>query len=87
MIFDTNIQGTVRVLDALRQYSPNAVVHVCVTEVFGRVLKEKIPRKPDFIRLPYAISKVGTDLIGRYYAEAYDMTVMTTRMFTYWPPA
>ena len=36
---------------------------------------------------PYAISKVGTDLLGRYYAEAYrDMNVMTTRMFTHTGP-
>ena len=35
---------------------------------------------------PYAISKVGTDLIGRFYAEAYGMTVMTTRMFTHTGP-
>jgi GDPmannose 4,6-dehydratase len=30
--------------------------------------------------------KVGTDLLGRYYAEAYGMTVMTTRMFTHTGP-
>ena len=35
---------------------------------------------------PYAISKVGTDLIGRFYGEAYGMTVMTTRMFTHTGP-
>jgi len=35
---------------------------------------------------PYAISKVGTDLVGRFYAEAYGMTVMTTRMFTHTGP-
>jgi GDPmannose 4,6-dehydratase len=29
---------------------------------------------------------VGTDLLGRYYAEAYNMTVMTTRMFTHTGP-
>src|SRR5262249_5061270 len=29
---------------------------------------------------------VGTDLIGRFYAEAYGMTVMTTRMFTHTGP-
>ncbi len=88
--FDTNIQGTVRVLDALRQYSPNAVVHVCASsEVFGRVPKEKIPIGEEtgfHPASPYAISKVGTDLVGRYYAEAYDMTVMTTRMFTHTGP-
>jgi GDPmannose 4,6-dehydratase len=29
---------------------------------------------------------VGTDLIGRYYGEAYNMKVMTTRMFTHTGP-
>ena len=29
---------------------------------------------------------MGTDLIGRYYAEAYGMNVMTTRMFTHTGP-
>ena len=35
---------------------------------------------------PYAISKVGTDLVGRYYAEAYGMQIITTRMFTHTGP-
>ena len=35
---------------------------------------------------PYAISKVGTDLIGRFYAEAYGIKAMTTRMFTHTGP-
>ena len=29
---------------------------------------------------------MGTDLVGRFYAEAYGMTVMTTRMFTHTGP-
>jgi len=37
---DTNVQGTVRVLDALKQHAPKAVIHVCASsEVFGWVLK------------------------------------------------
>ena len=35
---------------------------------------------------PYAISKVGTDLVGRFYGEAYGLCVMTTRMFTHTGP-
>ncbi len=31
-------------------------------------------------------TKIGTDLVGRFYAEAYDMKVMTTRMFTHTGP-
>lgn len=87
---DTNIQGTVRVLDAIKKYAPNAKVHVCSSsEVYGRVSKDKLPINEDCSfhpASPYAISKVGTDLVGRYYAEAYGMCVMTTRMFTHTGP-
>lgn len=88
--FETNIQGTAHLLEALRQNKTEAVVHVCASsEVFGRVAKDKVPIKEDCTfhpASPYAISKVGTDLIGRYYAEAYGMKVMTTRMFTHTGP-
>src|SRR6267378_702953 len=87
---DTNVQGTVRVLDALKQHAPKAIIHVCASsEVFGRVPKEKLPIDEECSfhpASPYAISKVGTDLVGRFYAEAYGMTVMTTRMFTHTGP-
>jgi len=88
--FETNIQGTNRVLESLRQYAPESVTHVCSSsEVFGRVSADKLPIDEECTfhpASPYAISKVGTDLIGRYYAEAYGMTVMTTRMFTHTGP-
>ncbi len=95
---NTNILGTCRLLEALRlamerdgSYRP--VIHVCASsEVFGKIPAEKKPRDgiheecPFHPASPYAISKVGTDLLGRYYAEAYGMTVMTTRMFTHTGP-
>jgi GDP-mannose 4,6-dehydratase len=87
---DTNIQGTERLLGALHQHAKNAIIHVCASsEVFGRVPKEKLPIDEECTfhpASPYAISKVGTDLVGRYYAEAYNMCVMTTRMFTHTGP-
>lgn len=95
---NTNILGTCRLLEAFRlamqedkNYKP--VIHVCASsEVFGRIPADKKPK--DGINeecafhpaSPYAISKTGTDLLGRYYAEAYGMTVMTTRMFTHTGP-
>lgn len=88
--FETNIQGTARVLEALYKQKKDAITHICASsEVFGRVPKEKLPIDEECTfhpASPYAISKVGTDLIGRYYAEANDMTVMTTRMFTHTGP-
>ncbi len=87
----TNILGTANLLEALRLLRrKNAVIHICASsEVFGRVPKEKLPINEEcnfHPASPYAISKVGTDLVGRYYAEAYGMTIMTTRMFTHTGP-
>ncbi len=88
--YDTNVQGTTRVLAALREFAPEAAIHVCASsEVFGRVAQEHLPigeDAPFHPASPYAISKVGTDLVGRFYAEAYNMLVMTTRMFTHTGP-
>lgn len=95
---NTNILGTCRLLESIhlameedKSYKP--VIHVCASsEVFGKISREKIPENgineecPFDPASPYAISKVGTDLLGRYYADAYGMTVMTTRMFTHTGP-
>jgi GDP-mannose 4,6-dehydratase len=87
---DTNVQGTVRLLEAIRLQALDPVIHVCASsEVFGRVAKEKLPIDEECSfhpASPYAISKIGTDLIGRYYAEAFGMKVMTTRMFSHTGP-
>tara|TARA_Y100000592_G_scaffold91377_1_gene151453 strand:+ start:13626 stop:14633 length:1008 start_codon:yes stop_codon:yes gene_type:complete len=87
---ETNILGTAKVLDSIKHLNLKPVIHVCASsEVFGRVPKEFLPIHEDVTfhpASPYAISKVGTDLVGRFYAEAYDMTVMTTRMFTHTGP-
>tara|TARA_R110000851_G_scaffold58480_2_gene135776 strand:+ start:14760 stop:15767 length:1008 start_codon:yes stop_codon:yes gene_type:complete len=87
---ETNILGTAKVLDAIKHLKLDPIVHVCASsEVFGRVPKEFLPITEDVTfhpASPYAISKVGTDLVGRFYAEAYGMTVMTTRMFTHTGP-
>lgn len=95
---NTNILGTCRLLEAIRWvrnevegYDP--IIHVCASsEVFGKMAREKVPSDgineecPFDPASPYAISKVGTDLLGRYYADAYGMTIMTTRMFTHTGP-
>jgi GDPmannose 4,6-dehydratase len=87
---ETNVQGTASLLEALRRRRPDAVIHVCSSsEVFGRVAREKLPINEECTfhpASPYAISKVGTDLLGRFYAEAYGMTTLTTRMFTHTGP-
>jgi GDPmannose 4,6-dehydratase len=87
---NTNILGTARLLECFKKLKPEAVIHVCSSsEVFGRIPRDLLPIKEDATfhpASPYAISKVATDLIGRFYAEAYNMIVVTTRMFTHTGP-
>ena len=87
----TNIIGTANLMESIRDYGEDdVVVHVCASsEIFGRVPKDKLPIDEECSihpASPYAISKVGTDLLGRYYAEAFGITIMTTRMFTHTGP-
>jgi GDP-mannose 4,6-dehydratase len=88
--FNTNINGTRNIMECCKQYCRNATIHNCSSsEVFGRVPKEYVPIKEDtpfHPASPYAISKCSADLVGRYYAEAFDMNVLTTRMFTHTGP-
>lgn len=88
---DTNILGTARLLEALRRcQNIDPVIHVCSSsEVFGRVPKEKLPIQEECSfhpASPYAISKIGTDMVGRFHAEAYGQKVVVTRMFTHTGP-
>jgi GDP-mannose 4,6-dehydratase len=88
---DTNILGTERLLEALRRCKHiDPIIHVCASsEIYGRVSKELIPIKENCSfhpASPYAISKVGTDLLGRFHAEAYAQRIVTTRMFTHTGP-
>ena len=88
--YEVNIIGTDNILKCAKEYCRGAIIHNCSSsEVFGRVPKENVPISEDNAfhpASPYAISKCSADLIGRYYAEAYDMCVLTTRMFTHTGP-
>ena len=89
----TNIIGTAHLLEAIRQVSPESqyepVVHICSSsEVYGRAptgvtLKEDTPLHG---ASPYSISKIGTDYLGRFYGEAYNMKTFMTRMGTHTGP-
>ena len=87
---NTNIIGTAKLLEAVRKTEYDPYIHVCASsEVYGKVPKDRIPISEDenfHPASPYAISKIGTDLIGRYYAEAYGLKTLTTRMFTHTGP-
>lgn len=84
---ETNIQGTVNLLEAVKQHARGAWVHVCSSsEVYGRAKKEHLPITEDCPfspASPYSVSKAAADMMGRLYADAYGMRILVTRMFTH----
>ena len=88
--FNTNFIGTYNILNAIKYLKINPFIHVCSSsEIFGKVKKEYLPIDESCSyhpASPYAISKVGTDLIGKYFYEAFKLKVLVTRMFTHTGP-
>jgi GDPmannose 4,6-dehydratase/GDP-4-dehydro-6-deoxy-D-mannose reductase len=86
----TNVIGTVNLLDAMRIAEQRARVHICSSsEVYGQVLKDEVPIKetnPFRPASPYAVSKVGEDMIAFQYGLSYGMHILRTRMFTHTGP-
>lgn len=88
--YNTNIIGTTNLLEVIRNSDSDPVIHVCSSsEVFGRVPAHMVPINEEcrfHPASPYAISKVGTDLVGQFYGEAYKQKTIITRMFTHTGP-
>ena len=81
-VFETNLLGTVNLLEGFRAHAPAARVLVASSaEVYGPAagpapLIEEAPPNP---ANPYAVSKWAADAAARLYAARYGMGVMTAR--------
>lgn len=87
---ETNVCGTINLLEAVRQVGIDPVIHICSSsEVYGQVdpkylpIKEDTPFRP---ASPYAVSKVGEDMVGYLYFTAYKLKTTCSRMFTHTGP-
>jgi len=86
--FDTNINGTLHLLSAIRDRSPQTRFYFAATsEMFGKVSvtpqNESTPFHP---RSPYGISKVtGFDLV-RNFRESYDLFACSGILFNHESP-
>jgi GDPmannose 4,6-dehydratase/GDP-4-dehydro-6-deoxy-D-mannose reductase len=86
----TNVIGTVNLLDAVRILKLDPLIHICSSsEVYGQVTQEELPiRETNAFRpaSPYAVSKVGEDMIALQYYLSYGIKTIRTRMFTHTGP-
>jgi GDP-mannose 4,6-dehydratase len=84
---ETNVIGTTNLLEAVRISKINPTIHICSSsEVYGQVLPEELPIKetcPLRPASPYAVSKVGEDMIAMQYNLSYGLKTIRTRMFTH----
>jgi GDPmannose 4,6-dehydratase/GDP-4-dehydro-6-deoxy-D-mannose reductase len=86
----SNIIGTVNLLDAARIVEINPRIHICSSsEVYGQVRPDEVPiteMTPLRPASPYAVSKVGEDMIAFQYGLSYQLDLVRTRMFTHTGP-
>jgi|TARA_B100000073_G_scaffold40118_2_gene30083 GDP-mannose 4,6-dehydratase len=83
----TNTIGTTHLFESIKnsKYNP-VIVSISSSEVYGNPNPDEVPineNNPIRPANPYSISKVGHDLMSQYYYNAYDMKVITTRMFSH----
>jgi GDP-4-dehydro-6-deoxy-D-mannose reductase len=90
LAFQTNIMGTINLLESLKKISPGSKVLIPGSaEVYGIVPKDKMPIKEDYVLnpvSPYAISKKVQEEIGLYYCRMYNLNIFFTRTFHYTGP-
>ncbi len=89
-----NVIGTCNLLEAIKilkdedGYDP--IVHICSSsEVYGQVDKMDIPITescPFNPMSPYAVSKVGEDMLAYQYFRSYGLRTIRTRAFTHTGP-
>ncbi len=86
----TNVIGTTNLLDAVRISEIDPLIHICSSsEVYGQVTEDELPIKesnPLRPASPYAVSKVGEDMIALQYFLSYGIKTIRTRMFTHTGP-
>ena len=86
----TNVIGTANLLEAVRLAGIDPMVHICSSsEVYGQVGEDDVPIKetcPFRPASPYAVSKVGEDMIALQYWLSHRVRTVRTRMFTHTGP-
>lgn len=86
----SNVIGTTNLLEAIRILEIGPIVHICSSsEVYGHVREDEVPIKetcPFRPASPYAVSKVGEDMVAFQYWVSYGVKTIRTRMFTHTGP-
>lgn len=84
---DTNIKGTLNVLQAARDYGVNKIVHTSTSEVYGTA--KYVPINEDHPlqgQSPYSASKIGADQLAFSFYSSFELPVAIARPFNTYGP-
>jgi NAD dependent epimerase/dehydratase len=83
----TNVIGSLNVLNASRECGVEKLVHTSTSEVYGTALYVPIDEKhPLQAQSPYAASKIGADKLAESFHLTYDLPVAIIRPFNTYGP-
>jgi NAD dependent epimerase/dehydratase len=84
---DTNIKGTLNVLQAARELNVSRVIHTSTSEVYGTAQYVPIDEKhPLQGQSPYSASKIGADQLAFSFYSSFNLPVVTLRPFNTYGP-
>lgn len=84
---ETNVQGTMNVLQAARDAGVGRVVHTSTSEVYGTAKRVPIDEEhPLQGQSPYSATKIGADKIAEAYYLSFGLPVVTVRPFNTFGP-
>jgi dTDP-glucose 4,6-dehydratase len=84
---DTNIKGTLNILQAARELSVKKLIHTSTSEVYGTAKYVPIDENhPLQGQSPYSASKIGADQLVNSFFTSFDLPVMTLRPFNTYGP-
>ncbi len=83
----TNVIGTQNVLDAVRRYGVERMVHTSTSEVYGTARYVPIDEAhPLQGQSPYSATKIGADKLAESYHLSFNLPVVTVRPFNTFGP-
>jgi len=84
---DTNIKGTLHVLQAARELDTERIIQTSTSEVYGTAEFVPIPEThPLRAQSPYAASKIGADQLALSYNRSFSTPVSVIRPFNTYGP-
>lgn len=84
---DTNVKGTLNVIQAAKELGVSKVIHTSTSEVYGTARYVPIDEKhPLQGQSPYSATKIGADQLAMSFYHSFETPVVTIRPFNTYGP-